>query len=54
MINNCLNFKIYFITSFKILTFKGLKRSFKKIAEIGEIGALPIIEFGETVGEIGA
>ena len=29
------------------------KRSFKKIVEIGEIGALSITEF-EPVGEIGA
>ena len=52
-INNYLIFKIYFITFSKILKFKGQKRPFKKIVEIGEIGALPITEF-EPVGEIGA
>ena len=29
------------------MTFKGQKRSFKKIIEFGEIGACTIFEFGE-------
>ena len=48
MIKNYVIFKIYFIIFSKILTFKGQKRTFKKIEKIGEIGALPITEFGQT------
>ena len=47
MLKNYPIFKIYFITFFKILTFKGQKRSLKKSGEFGEIGAIPIVKFGE-------
>ena len=48
MINNNLILKNYFINFSKILTFEGQKRPFKNILKIGEIGALPIAEFGQT------
>ena len=38
------------MTFFKILTFKGQKRPFIKIREIGEMGGLQIIELGERYG----
>ena len=47
MMKNYLIYKIYSMTYFKILTFKGQKRPFIKIREIGEMGALPIIKLGE-------
>ena len=45
---NYLIFTINFIYFSNILTFKGQKKPFWKIVEIGGIRALPIPEFGQT------